>query len=110
MTRLNERSSSSIRTQNAIRWRMLFRSSANFCTTKSKCNVFLVSQSLAGPVRAAIDQLIDLRLIHPVKSRVTLKQGGTELFEAYMLDLSQYSAARKLREFDIRRPREPRQG
>lgn len=72
-----------------------------FCTTKSKCNVFLIPQALVGPSRAAIDQLIDLRLIHPVKSRVTLKKGGTELYEAYMLDLSQYTAARKVREFDI---------
>lgn len=78
-----------------------FQKLVTFCTTRSKCNVFLVAQSLSGPVRNAIDQLIDLRLIHPVKSRVTLKQGGTELFEAYMLDLSQYSAARKVREFDI---------
>lgn len=73
-----------------------------FCTEKSKCNVFLVSQKLAGPVRDAIDQLIDLRLIHPVKSRVTLKRGAIgELFEAYMLDLSQYTASRKVHEFHM---------
>lgn len=73
-----------------------------FCTEKSKCNVFLVSQKLSGAVRDAIDQLIDLRLIHPVKSRVTLKKGAPgELFEAYMLDLSQYTAARKVHEFQI---------
>jgi hypothetical protein len=49
-----------------------------------------------------LDQLIDLRLIHPVKSRVTLKKGAAgELFEAYMLDLSQYTAARKVHEFQI---------
>ena len=73
-----------------------------FCTQKSKCNVFLISQKLSGSVRNSIDQLIDLRLIHPVKSRVTLKKGAAgELFEAYMLDLSQYTAARKVHEFQI---------
>lgn len=73
-----------------------------FCTEKSKCNVFLVPQKLSGPARESIDQLIDLRLLHPVKSRVTLKKGATgELFEAYMLDLSQYTAARKVHEFQI---------
>jgi Cdc6-like AAA superfamily ATPase len=73
-----------------------------FCTEKSKCNVFLVPQKLAGEARESIDQLIDLRLIHPVKSRVTLKKGAAgELFEAYMLDLSQYTAARKVHEFQI---------
>ncbi|WP_324103096.1 hypothetical protein [Noviherbaspirillum sp.] len=79
-----------------------FQNLVTFCTEKSKCNVFLVSQKLVGPVREAIDQLIDLRLIHPVKSRVTLKRGAPgELFEAYMLDLSQYTAARKVHEFQI---------
>lgn len=74
----------------------------DFCTEESKCNVFLIPQKLSGPVREAIDQLIDLRLIHPVKSRVTLKKGASgELFEAYMLDLSQYTAARKVHEFQI---------
>jgi hypothetical protein len=73
-----------------------------FCTQKSKCNVFLVSQKLSGPVRDAIDQLIDLRLIHSVKSRVTLKRGAVgELFEAYMLDLSQYAASRKVHQFEM---------
>lgn len=73
-----------------------------FCTEKSKCNVFLISQNLKGEVRDSLDQLVDLRLIHPVKSRVTLKTGAKgELFEAYMLDLSQYSAARKVHQFTI---------
>jgi hypothetical protein len=73
-----------------------------FCTQKSKCNVFLVSQKLTGPVKEAVDQLIDLRLIHSVKSRVTLKRGAVgEIFEAYMLDLSQYTAARKVHQFEM---------
>lgn len=73
-----------------------------FCTETSKCNVFLIPQKLAGPIRESIDQLIDLLLIHPVKSRVTLKKGASgELFEAYMLDFSQYTAARKVHEFQI---------
>lgn len=79
-----------------------FNKLVTFCTEESKCNVFLISQKLVGQVRDAIDQLIDLRLIHPVKSRVTLKKGAAgELFEAYMLDLSQYSAARKVHEFQL---------
>ncbi|MDH4761613.1 hypothetical protein ABIC11_003209 [Pseudomonas oryzihabitans] len=73
-----------------------------FCTEKSKCNIFLVSQKLTGNTRESIDQLIDLRLIHPVKSRVTLKKGAAgELYEAYMLDLSQYTASRKVHRFQI---------
>ncbi len=79
-----------------------FHRLVTFCTEKSKCNIFLISQKLSGNTRDAIDQLIDLRLIHPVKSRVTLKKGATgELYEAYMLDLSQYTAARKVHRFQI---------
>ena len=79
-----------------------FAKLAEFCTATSKCNVFLVSQKMEGPSRESLDQLIDLRLIHPVKSRVTLKKGAAgELFEAYMLDLSQYTASRKVHEFHL---------
>jgi hypothetical protein len=79
-----------------------FQKLVTFCTEKSKCNIFLVSQKLKGSVRDSVDQLIDLRLIHPVKSRVTLKTGAKgELFEAYMLDLSQYTAARKVQKFQM---------
>jgi len=81
---------------------LAFQKLVTFCTEKSKCNIFLVSQKLKGPVRDSVDQLIDLRLIHPVKSRVTLKAGAKgELFEAYMLDLSQYTAARKVQKFQM---------
>lgn len=79
-----------------------FQKLVTFCTETSKCNVFLISQKLAGTVRESIDQLIDLRMIHPVKSRVTLKKGAAgELYEAYMLDLSQYTAARKVHDFHM---------
>lgn len=81
---------------------LAFAKLVSFCTETSKCNVFLVSQKLSGSVRESIDQLIDLRMIHPVKSRVTLKKGAAgELFEAYMLDLSQYTAARKVHDFHM---------
>jgi hypothetical protein len=79
-----------------------FAELVTFCTETSKSNVFLISQKLTGAVRESIDQLIDLRMIHPVKSRVTLKKGAAgELYEAYMLDLSQYTAARKVHDFHM---------
>jgi hypothetical protein len=79
-----------------------FEKRITFCTERSKCNVFLISQKLTGATKDAIDQLIDLRLIHPVKSRVTLKRGaGGELYEAYMLDVSQYTASRKVHDFHM---------
>ena len=46
-----------------------------------------------------IQELVDLRLIHFVDSRVTLRKHPGKLFEAYMLDISQYSGSRKRRGF-----------
>ena len=45
-----------------------------------------------------INELVDLRLIHKVKSRVTISARPGKIFEAYMLDVSQYSGTRKRRD------------
>jgi hypothetical protein len=48
-----------------------------------------------------IEELTDLRLVHKVRSRVTIPKRPGKLFEAYMLDVSQYTASRKKRELEI---------
>ena len=79
-----------------------FLSVVQFCTERAKCNIFLVEQRGSATRKSLIDQLVDLRLIHLVKSRVTTKSNKAgELFEAYMLDLSQYTAARKIHDMQI---------
>ena len=79
-----------------------FLSVVKFCTENAKCNIFLVEQRGSTSRKSLIDQLVDLRLIHLVKSRVTTKSNKAgELFEAYMLDLSQYTAARKIHDMQI---------
>jgi hypothetical protein len=44
---------------------------------------------------------VDLKLLHLVRSRVTVSKRQGEIFEAYMLDLSQYAGARKRRGLNI---------
>jgi hypothetical protein len=44
---------------------------------------------------------VDLKLIHSVRSRVTVSGRPGKIFEAYMLDLSQYAGARKRRKLKI---------
>ena len=44
-----------------------------------------------------IHELVDLKLIHLVRSRVTVSDRPGRIYEAYMLDLSQYAGARKRR-------------
>jgi len=45
-----------------------------------------------------IHELVDLKLLHLVRQRVTVKsRRAGKIYEAYMLDLSQYAGARKRR-------------
>jgi len=54
-----------------------------------------------GSEVAAIEELVDLRLIHRVKSSVTVGDRPGKKYEAFMLDVSQYTASRKKRDFEI---------
>jgi hypothetical protein len=69
-----------------------------FCRTR-KYNVFLVEKDTES--NQNILELVDLRLIHKVSSRVTVSDRPGKIFEAYMLDLSQYTATRKVRDLKI---------
>ena len=48
-----------------------------------------------------IHELVDLKLVHLVRSRVTVSGRVGRIYEAYMLDLSQYAGARKRRELQM---------
>ena len=48
-----------------------------------------------------IHELVDLKLLHLVRSRVTVSGRRGGIFEAYMLDLSQYAGSRKRRGLNI---------
>jgi hypothetical protein len=72
-----------------------------FCLAK-KVNCLLVERDRESPGMQVIGELVDLRLLHLVASRVTLKGGGNNaLYSGYMLDVSQYTGDRKRREFDM---------
>lgn len=73
----------------------------SFCTRESRRNIFLLDKDAPPALRAAVMELVDLRLIHQVDSRVTVSGRKSHVFEAYMLDVSQYTAARKIRDFEI---------
>ena len=44
-----------------------------------------------------IHELVDLKLLHSVRGRVTVSGKKGQIFEAYMLDVSQYAGTRKRR-------------
>jgi hypothetical protein len=73
----------------------------HFVKTYSNANVFLMDKSLPDAEMAPVEELVDLRLIHRVKTTVTVPDRPGKRFAAYMLDVSQYTASRKKRELDI---------
>ena len=72
-----------------------------FVKDYSNANVFLMDKDLPDSEIAPIEELVDLRLIHRVKTSLTVGDRPGKRFEAYMLDVSQYTAARKKRELEI---------
>ena len=73
-----------------------------FCTDQLKTNLFLLDKDARGKDVELIQELVDLRLLHKVRDRVTVKSGQPgKIFEAYMLDVSQYTGSRKRRGLEI---------
>ena len=72
-----------------------------FCLEEKKTNCFLVEKDLPADGYRQIQELVDLRLLHLVKSRVTVRDRPGKVYEAYLLDLSQYTGERKKRELPM---------
>jgi hypothetical protein len=78
-----------------------FEQANDFCLTKAKANCFLVDKDLTGSKVKDISELVDLKFLHHVKSRVTVRERPHRLYDAYMLDLSQYAGERPRQNFEI---------
>lgn len=78
-----------------------FDAVVDFAKEYANANVFLMDRSLPDAEFEPIEELVDLRLIHKVKSSLTVSDRPGKKFEAFMLDLSQYTASRKKRGFDV---------
>jgi hypothetical protein len=78
-----------------------FAKIGRFVKDSSNANVFLIDKSLPESETEPIEELVDLRLVHRVRNRVTVVHRPGKIFEAFMLDVSQYTAARKKRELHI---------
>jgi len=78
-----------------------FQKLRQFCLDKNNTNCFLLDKEQRGQEVDLIHELVDLKLIHLVRSRVTVSGRRGKIYEAYMLDLSQYAGARKRRDLQI---------
>jgi hypothetical protein len=72
-----------------------------FCLSKTRVNVFLVDQDIQGDQYDLLQELIDLRLVHHVRSRVTVGNKPGRIFRALLLDLSQYTGERRRRDVNM---------
>jgi hypothetical protein len=72
-----------------------------FCLQTANSNCFLLLKDAEGDVAYSIHELVDLKFLHQVRSRVTVRDEPGQLYEAYMLDLSQYTGERKRRNLDM---------
>lgn len=72
-----------------------------FCLEITKTNIFLLDQDLKGIDSELVQELIDLRLIHHIKSRVTVSSRPGKVYRALLLDVSQYTGERKRRDVEM---------
>lgn len=78
-----------------------FRAIRDFCLDQQNVNCFLVLKDSPRRGYTNVQELVDLRLLHLVDSRVTVFNRQGKLYEAYLLDLSQYTGERKKRNLEI---------
>ena len=71
-----------------------------FCFARN-LNCFTVEKDLPTDEYVRVKELVDLRLIHAINSRVIVFHRKGRIYEAYMLDLSQYAGERKRRNLQM---------
>jgi hypothetical protein len=74
-----------------------FQKVRDFCLDQAQSNCFLINKDAHTRDVLLIHELVDLKLLHLIRSRVTVSSQPGKIYEAYMLDLSQYAGARKRR-------------
>jgi hypothetical protein len=74
-----------------------FESVKRFCLVTRKVNCILVEKDLQTATYENIKELVDLRLLHAIAGRVTVRDRPGRIFEGYMVDVSQYTGERKQR-------------
>ncbi len=78
-----------------------FQKLRQFCLDENNTNCFLLDKEIRGQEVDLIHELVDLKLVHLVRSRVTVRVSPGKIYEAYMLDLSQYAGSRKRRKLNM---------
>ena len=78
-----------------------FNEILQFCTMKTKANCILIEKDMTSPHVETVNELVDLKFLHRAKFRVTVRDRTGRLYDAYMLDLSQYAGERARKDFEM---------
>jgi hypothetical protein len=73
----------------------------HFCTEESEANCILVEKDVDSDAKMIINELVDLKFLHRARSRVTVRDRVGRQYDAFMLDLSQYTGSRARRNFEM---------
>jgi hypothetical protein len=73
----------------------------SFCLETANANCLLLEKDRTDAGARLIEELVDLRLLHLARSRVTVSGRKGKIYVAYMLDLGQYAGERKRRGLEL---------
>lgn len=73
----------------------------DFCINKSNANCILVEKDRKSELGNHIGELVDLKILHPIRSGLTVSKKPGKRFDAFMLDYSFYTGDRTKRYFDV---------
>lgn len=76
------------------------RAIQNFCIGNN-VNCFLVQRDSESKGQELLGELVDLRFVHVVESRTTVRDYPGKLYTGYLLDISQYTGERRRREMQM---------
>ena len=87
----------------------MFQELTTFCVDVLNNNVFVIDEKAEGEWVEYIQELVDLRLLHRIRSHFTMKDQkyARRRFDAYMVDLSQYARIRMKEGFGDKKFWEP---
>jgi len=87
----------------------MFQELTTFCVDVLNNNVFVIDEKADGEWVELIQELVDLRLLHRIRSHFTMKDKtyARRRFDAYMVDLSQYARIRMKEGFGDKKFWEP---
>jgi hypothetical protein len=87
--------------EDQVRLEEAFEKIRVFCLERNKTNVFLVEQEARTANTELIQELIDLRMVHQIKSRISVTSRPGIAYRALLLDMSQYVGERRRKDIEV---------